>query len=512
MRRNSRTSSSSATPRIATAVRHRRFGRALVALLVVVAVTGLVQIGTPNPSARAIGADDTILGTSRVSAAALSAWFHARTRNPYRASVPVEQLAAVYIIEGARAGVRGDLAFVQSVLETGWFTFPTGGYVAPTDNNFAGIGAYGDGSHLLRAPDALTGVRAQMQQLRRYADVWSTQYNIGSTPVLQLWNPASRYDALDRTHGWVRRWQDLSGTWASSPTYGQSIDKLYYDLWVFAGRPGASWSGWKPMGGGLSGGPAVSSWSADRRDVFVLGTDNQLWHEFSNSGGAGWSGWEPVGGSLSGALASDPAAVSWASNRIDIAIVGSDGHLWHRIYEGTQWSAWEDLGGQFSSGPAIATWSAGRLDIFARGTGGELEHIFWAGAWSAWENLGGVLTSDPAAVAWGSNRIDVFVRGSDNQLWHKYFDGTTWSGWEPLGGTLGSGPGVASWGPGRLDIFVTGIGGGLWHKWFDGAAWRGYEPLGGGLNSDPDAVSGSHGIIDVFARGSDNQLWLQGWG
>ena len=33
------------------------------------------------------------------------------------------------------------VAFAQSILETGYFSFPGGGQLVPSDNNFAGIGA-----------------------------------------------------------------------------------------------------------------------------------------------------------------------------------------------------------------------------------------------------------------------------------------------------------------------------------------------------------------------------------
>jgi hypothetical protein len=35
----------------------------------------------------------------------------------------------------------GHIAFAQSIIETGFFTFPTGGHLLGTDDNFAGIGA-----------------------------------------------------------------------------------------------------------------------------------------------------------------------------------------------------------------------------------------------------------------------------------------------------------------------------------------------------------------------------------
>ena len=59
-------------------------------------------------------------------AAQLVAWFNERTPRPsgaYRATVPVETLARIFVEEGAIEGVTGDVAFAQSIVETGWFRF-----------------------------------------------------------------------------------------------------------------------------------------------------------------------------------------------------------------------------------------------------------------------------------------------------------------------------------------------------------------------------------------------------
>ena len=191
----------------------------------------------PTPQPAGAAPTISIRGSSALNVAQISAWFRSKTtRPPYRASVPLEELVTYYLFEGAAAGVRGDIAFVQSVLETGWFTFPDAGYVRPTDNNFAGMGAWGDGSHLFRAPIAQLGVRAQMQQLRRYADAGSNQYNIGYPPVAEMWNPPSRFDAANSTHGWAPNWNDLSGRWASSLAYADSIFGLYDNMLKYSGR------------------------------------------------------------------------------------------------------------------------------------------------------------------------------------------------------------------------------------------------------------------------------------
>ena len=55
----------------------------------------------------------------------------------------ITALAQIFIDEGRVEGVRGDIAFVQSILETGWFSF-AGSQIPPDANNFAGINAFND--------------------------------------------------------------------------------------------------------------------------------------------------------------------------------------------------------------------------------------------------------------------------------------------------------------------------------------------------------------------------------
>jgi len=65
-----------------------------------------------------------------------------------------------------------------------------------------------------------------------------------------------------------------------------------------------------------------------------------------------------------------------------------------------------------TAAPAVAAWGANRLDCFVRGTNDHMFHKWWDGSqWNGWEDLGGTLTSSPAVAAWGLNRLDCFVRG-----------------------------------------------------------------------------------------------------
>lgn len=90
-----------------------------------------------------------------------------RKNNP---AVPdsVIKMIPLYITEGAAEGVRGDIAFAQSCLETGYFTFK-GSAVTLDQNNFAGMGVTQTGMKGSSWDTPQLGIRAQIQHLKAYA-------------------------------------------------------------------------------------------------------------------------------------------------------------------------------------------------------------------------------------------------------------------------------------------------------------------------------------------------------
>lgn len=110
-----------------------------------------------------------IMGEAKATAQQMALF--CRSKNPalQLTSCSLEQLAEMFIEEGKAEGVRGDVAFAQSLHETGYFKF--GGIVLPSQNNYAGIGALNGNATGQAAsfPDPRTGVRAQIQHLKAYA-------------------------------------------------------------------------------------------------------------------------------------------------------------------------------------------------------------------------------------------------------------------------------------------------------------------------------------------------------
>lgn len=111
-------------------------------------------------------------------------------------------LPEIYLSEGAKEGIRGDLAFAQALHETNFFKF--GGNVLPQQNNFAGLGTTGKGirGHSFATPQL--GIRAQIQHLKAYASMAPL-----NNPCV---DPRFRYV---KNRGCAPHIEDLGGKWAS---------------------------------------------------------------------------------------------------------------------------------------------------------------------------------------------------------------------------------------------------------------------------------------------------------
>jgi hypothetical protein len=213
--------------------RHRAALLVIVAVLIALA-PGCASRKPASPAAPSpTPATVPIMGASRLGAAQLAAWFNGRQPRPpgvYSATVPVETLAQYYIEEGAAEGVTGDVAFMQSIVETGWFRFS--GTVPAWMNNFAGIGATDTNPNPATFPDARTGVRAQIQHLRAYADPGAY-----ACSVPPLANPCvdPRF-ALVVPKGRAPTWNQMgNGNWASASTYATTILTLYDEARAYNG-------------------------------------------------------------------------------------------------------------------------------------------------------------------------------------------------------------------------------------------------------------------------------------
>ena len=268
-----------------------------------------------------------------------------------------------------------------------------------------------------------------------------------------------------------------------------------------------TWLGWEDLGGTLTDDVGVSSWAGNRLDCFSRGTDSHMWHKWW-TGSAGAAGRPSAAssparppqsrGGRTGSTASSAAPTTrcgtsggtaeverlgeprrrdhvgarrsarGAPNRLDCFARGTDSHMWHKWWNGSKWSGWEDLGGVIdgaarrrvvgrrtasTASPAARTTTCG-----TSGTG--------LGGWSGWEDLGGVLTSGPAAASWAPTASTRSCAAPTTTC------GTS-GGTAPPGtagrisaGCIDGTPAAVSWGPNRIDCFARGMDSSMWHRWW----------------------------------------------
>ena len=135
----------------------------------------------------------------------------------------IEAFCQMYIDEAAAEGVRPEVAFAQTMKETGFLQY--GGDAHIEQFNFAGLGTTGNGVPGNSYPDVRTGIRAQIQHLKAYAtddalngtcvDDRYAYVKKGSAPYVQ----------------WLGQQENPEGLgWASGENYGYDIVDMIKDM------------------------------------------------------------------------------------------------------------------------------------------------------------------------------------------------------------------------------------------------------------------------------------------
>lgn len=155
-----------------------------------------------------------ITGTARATVEQMRAYI--KKKNP-KVAQSVLKMIPLYISEGTAEGIRGDVAFAQSCLETGNFTFK-GSAVTLDQNNFCGMGVAANGMKGNSFKDPKTGIRAQIQHLKAYA---STQ------PITQKCVDP-RYQYVQKGCAPYVEWLGIQENpqgrgWAAGARYGEKI-------------------------------------------------------------------------------------------------------------------------------------------------------------------------------------------------------------------------------------------------------------------------------------------------
>jgi len=197
----------------------RRFSGRHTALLITVAAA-LALLAPSADAAPPIRSSDANPVPGCVTPERLMAFV--AERNPHLDS-RFRGIAGWYRYYGKGWRVRWDYAFFQMAIETNFLTFRRGdgrrGDVSETQNNFAGIGATGNGAPGEHFPDVRTGVHAQIQHLVAYSGE-RLAYPIAARTRERQDDIVEESQRLGRpvTFG------DLARRWAVDRAYGKSID------------------------------------------------------------------------------------------------------------------------------------------------------------------------------------------------------------------------------------------------------------------------------------------------
>lgn len=136
----------------------------------------------------------------------------------------VLDMLPLYLSEGKTEGVRGDIAFAQSCLETGNFGF-SGSAVALGQNNFCGMGVTDNGMEGNSFDTPQRGIRVQIQHLKAYA----------STDGLVNKNVDPRFKYVTRGSAPYVEWLGIQENpqgkgWAAGAGYGKKILAILKDV------------------------------------------------------------------------------------------------------------------------------------------------------------------------------------------------------------------------------------------------------------------------------------------
>ena len=135
----------------------------------------------------------------------------------------IETFCQIYYEEASAEGVRPEVAFAQTMKETGFLQY--GGDASIEQFNFAGLGTTGGGVPGNSYPDVRTGVRAQIQHLKAYA----------TTDALEQECVDDRYEYVKKGAApyveWLGQQENPEGVgWATGENYGYDIVQMIRDM------------------------------------------------------------------------------------------------------------------------------------------------------------------------------------------------------------------------------------------------------------------------------------------
>ena len=135
----------------------------------------------------------------------------------------IEAFCQMYYDEASAEGVRPEVAFAQTMKETGWLQY--GGDASIEQFNFAGLGTTGGGVPGNSYPDVRTGIRAQIQHLKAYATADALAQECVDDRYEYVMKGSAPYVE------WLGQNENPQGQgWATAENYGYSIVDMIHKM------------------------------------------------------------------------------------------------------------------------------------------------------------------------------------------------------------------------------------------------------------------------------------------
>ena len=230
--------------------------------------------------------------------------------------------------------------------------------------------------------------------------------------------------------------------WAAPYSYPEVISPLQPNgnvghLWWVSGT---GWNTFKDLGGSMLSHVSTITWPDTHAELFALGSDGTIWHDYFVFASSDWSGWTSMGGSN---LVTGAAPIRWSDGHVELFATDAQGAVWHD-WSGNftgGWHGWDKIGGAIASRPVPVRWADGHVEVFATGKDGHLYHSDWAN--SAWPDFSVIdaattIVGEPSAImnpkgGGGAVGPEVFARNEQGKVVHLWWDGTKFTDFAKLG-------------------------------------------------------------------------------
>jgi hypothetical protein len=292
------------------------------------------------------------------------------------------------------------------------------------------------------------------------------------------------------------------------------------------------WVGETRFSGDSANQVAVAQNSDGRLEIFYVGTNADLYHNWQMKPGVSDPGNWAGETRFSGDSANQVAAAQNSDGRLEIFYVGTNTNLYHNwqikpgISDPANWAGETRFSVDSAKQIAVAQNSDGRLEIFYVGTNNELYHnwqikpgISDPANWAGETRFPGDSAKQIAVAQNSDGRLEIFYVGTNNDLYHNWqmkpgiSDSANWAGEARFPGDSANQIAVAQNSDGRLEIFYVGTNTVLYHNWqtkpgiSDPANWSGETRFPGDSANQIAVAQNSDGRLEIFYAGTDNDLY-----